>query len=276
MGKVSSFRHRGLSSDLYLGECFMVKKNISPSVLVVEDDAAISTLLSYTLEKAGYDVRATKDGEEALIMMEERKPDIVLLDWMLPTLTGMQVCERMRRNDETKKIPIIILSAKGEEGDRIEGLERGADDYLVKPFSPKELLARINAVFRRIRPAFVEKELSYGDIKMDLVSRRVWSRDQEISLGPIEYRLLQSFLEYPCRVLSREQLIRRVWKGNSEVDIRTVDVHINRLRKALGNKKNQAIIKTIRAAGYSLKTQEDNKMGLLFVKDNELKDDPNQ
>ena len=247
----------------------MSKFGIKPSALVVEDDEAIVTLLVYTLEKEGYDVRITHDGEEALIMVKERKPDVILLDWMLPGLTGIQVCNALRNKDETKKIPIIMISARGEEGDRVEGLERGADDYLVKPFSPRELLARINAVFRRIRPAFVEKKLEYGTICMDLVSKKVSNHGDVCHLGPIEFRLLQSLLEYPNRVLSREQLIRRVWGCELHVEPRTVDVHVNRLRKTLGLTKEGTIIRTIRAAGYCIKDTND-AYGLSSVGDDEV------
>lgn len=232
----------------------MSKKGMKASVLVVEDDDSIVTLLQYNLEKEGYEVRIANDGEEALLMALENKPDLVILDWMLPSLSGVEVCERMRKNEETSKIPIIMLSARGEEGDRVEGLDRGADDYLTKPFSPKELISRINAVFRRIRPAFSAKELEFGSVKMDLTTKQVYKNNNEIHLGPIEYRLLQSLLEYPKRVLSRDQLIRRVWGDESYVEPRTVDVHVNRLRKALAlDKDTGTVIKTIRSSGYCIK-----------------------
>ncbi|MCE3233532.1 MAG: phoB [Rickettsiaceae bacterium] len=250
----------------------MSKHNIKPSVLVVEDDEAIVTLLHYNLEKAGYTVRTTNDGEEALIMVDESKPDLILLDWMLPGLTGIQICNRLRRNNETKNIPIIMISAKGEESDRVEGLEGGVDDYLVKPFSPRELIARINAVFRRMRPAFSEKELVYGHIKMDISGRRAFYRDEELHLGPIEYRLLQSLMEHPKRVLSRDQLIRSVWGYSLQVEPRTVDVHINRLRKALKVEKNGPLIRTIRSSGYCLTDQNDTASDPVSVNDSEIKD----
>jgi two-component system phosphate regulon response regulator PhoB len=248
----------------------MARQNIKPSVLVVEDDDAIVTLLQYNLEKSGYLVRTTGDGEEALIMIDENKPDLILLDWMLPGLSGIQICNRLRRNDATKRIPIIMISAKGEESDRVEGLEGGVDDYLVKPFSPKELIARINAIFRRTRPAFSEEELTYGAIKMDLTGRRVFHKDDELHLGPIEYRLLQSFLEHPKRVLSREQLIRRVWGDSLYVEPRTVDVHINRLRKSLKVEKNGALIRTIRSSGYCLTNTDDQNFDPVNVSDSEF------
>tara|TARA_B100001564_G_C20529941_1_gene619245 strand:+ start:243 stop:1001 length:759 start_codon:yes stop_codon:yes gene_type:complete len=234
--------------------------NMKPSVLVVEDDEAILTLLHYTLEKAGYKVRMTSDGDEAIYMVEDQKPDLILLDWMLPGKTGIQICNQLRANPDTKKIPIIMISARGEEGDRIEGLDRGADDYLVKPFSPKELLARIQAVFRRIRPAFVEQVFEYGSIRLDATSKQVTVDGKDRNLGPIEYKLLQALLEYPHRVLSREQLIRRVWGIEMHVEPRTVDVHINRLRKSLGIDKNSAtVIKTIRSSGYCIKKSSEDE-----------------
>lgn len=251
----------------------MATQNLKPSVLVVEDDDAIVALLEYNLEQGGYRVRSTDNGEEAFIMIDENKPDIILLDWMLPGMTGIQICSRLRREEETKNIPIIMISARGEEGDRVEGLEGGVDDYLVKPFSPRELMARINAVFRRIRPVFAEKILKFADIEMDLVSRKVSYRGQSLHLGPTEYKLLQALLEYPRRVLSRDQLIRKVWGCSLEVETRTVDVHINRLRKALKVETRGAVIRTIRSAGYCLQSYDDSINDLSVVKDSEIPDD---
>jgi two-component system phosphate regulon response regulator PhoB len=231
----------------------MSKHLMQPSVLIVEDDDAIVSLLIFNLEKAGYSVRNTDNGEEALIMVQETIPDLIILDWMLPGLSGIQICQRLRQNEKTQKLPIIMLSARGEEADRIDGLECGVDDYLVKPFSPKELIARINTVFRRIRPAFSEKILTYGDIKMDITSHQVFCTDKEVRLGPVEYRLLQALMEYPNRVLSRDQLIRRIWEHSTEVDPRTVDVHINRLRKAIKSATLNTIVQTIRSSGYCLR-----------------------
>lgn len=248
------------------------KTNIIPSVLVVEDDEHIVTLLKYNLEKNGYEVRHTGDGEEALTMIAERKPDVVLLDWMLPNVSGVEICNRLRRNDETRRLPIIMISARGEEGDRIEGLERGADDYLVKPFSQRELMARIKAVFRRIRPAFVAKSLEFGCIRMDLASKRVIIDNKEIHLGPTEYRLLQALLEYPKRVLSREQLMRRVWGCDLHVELRTVDVHINRLRKSLKLDGTGAVVKTVRSSGYCIKFETDSDADMEIVPDSEVPD----
>jgi two-component system, OmpR family, phosphate regulon response regulator PhoB len=245
----------------------MSKQNIRLSVLVVEDDEAIVTLLKYNIEKAGYIFRCTGNGDEALIMIDEERPDIILLDWMLPGISGIEVCKRLKNDEDNAHIPIIMLSARGEENDKIEGLERGVDDYLVKPFSPKELMARINAVLRRIRPAFSAKELVYGDIKMDLVGHAVKYNGQILKIGPIEYRLLQSFMEHPKRVLSREQLIRRVWGDSFDVEPRTVDVHINRLRKVL---KDGAVIRTIRSAGYCMQDNDLECSEVIAVNDSEI------
>lgn len=248
----------------------MTRQNIKISVLVVEDDSAIVTLLRYNLEKVGFVVRSTDNGEEALVMIDEEKPDVILLDWMLPGISGIQICNRLRGSEDTSHIPIIMLSARGEEGDKVEGLDRGVDDYLVKPFSPKELLARINAVLRRIRPAFSSKELSYGEIKMDLVTHIVTYKNKELDLGPIEYRLLQSFLEHPKRVLSRDQLIKRVWGDAFDVEPRTVDVHINRLRRSIHGDGSGVVIKTIRSAGYCLQNQDVPESDLTLLKDSEI------
>lgn len=235
----------------------MAKTNLKPTILIVEDDEATISLLHYNLEKEGYKISICKDGEEALLMINENKPDLILLDWMLPSMSGIEICKALRSNDETRKLPIIMLSAKGEEVDRVEGLDGGVDDYLVKPFSPRELISRINAVFRRIRPAFVEKVLEYGHVQMDLTSKTASFRGEKLNLGPIEYKILQSFLEYPKRVLSREQLIRRVWGDSMYVEPRTIDVHINRLRKALRSDNKNSIIKTIRSSGYCLQPPEE-------------------
>ncbi len=248
----------------------MSKQNIRISVLVVEDDNAIVALLKYNLEKAGFVVRTTDNGEEALVMIAEERPDIILLDWMLPGISGIAICNRLRSNDATTNIPIIMLSARGEESDKVEGLERGVDDYLVKPFSPKELMARINAVLRRIRPAFSAKELTYGDIKMDLAGHNVLFKGEPLALGPIEYRLLQSFLEHPKRVLTRDQLIKRVWGDSFDVEPRTVDVHINRLRKSLKVEGRGDVIRTIRSAGYCLQNYDWEDTDITAVKDSEI------
>jgi len=249
----------------------VAKHTMKPSVLIVEDEDSILALLEYNLEKEGYKVRHTADGEEALIMIEESMPDLVLLDWMLPGLSGIEICRRIRSNSRTKKLPIIMLSARGEEADKIDGLDEGVDDYLVKPFSPKELIARINAVLRRIRPAFSNEALEYGDVKMDMTTRQVFFKGKEVKLGPIEYRLLQALMEHPNRVLSREQVIRRVWGYADDVEPRTVDVHVNRLRNGLGMQKDKGtIIKTIRASGYCIRKVD--ALEPSEVMDSEIKD----
>lgn len=223
------------------------------TVLIVEDEEAIVTMLRYNLEKEGYNVESTDDGEEALTMVKENRPDVIVLDWMLPSMSGIEVCEAIRRNNDTKGIPIIMLSARGEEGDRIQGLDAGADDYMIKPFSPSELNARIRAVFRRFRPVLSEKELVFSDVRMDLASHKVWRADKEIHLSPTEFSLLQYLMEHPGRVFSREQLLDSVWGHDIYVELRTVDVHIRRLRKGLNpDGKTSELIRTVRSAGYAL------------------------
>lgn len=223
------------------------------SVLIVEDEEAIVTMLRYNLEKEGYKVYSTDDGEEALTMVKEHRPDVIVLDWMLPSMSGIEVCEALRRNNETKGIPIIMLSARGEEGDRIQGLDAGADDYMIKPFSPSELNARIRAVFRRFRPVLSEKTLNYSDVRMDLSVHKVWRAEREIHLSPTEFSLLQYLMEHPGRVFSREQLLDAVWGHDIYVELRTVDVHIRRLRKGLNPEgKQMELIRTVRSAGYAL------------------------
>jgi two-component system phosphate regulon response regulator PhoB len=231
---------------------------IEATVLIVDDEEAILTLLRYNLEKEGFKVMATGDGAEALTMVKERRPDIIVLDWMLPGLSGVEVCERLRANDDTKGIPIIMLSARGEEGDRIRGLDAGADDYMVKPFSPNELAARIRAVFRRFRPALTEKVLEYADVKMDLATHKAYRGGKEIHLSPTEFGLLQYLMEHPGRVFSREQLLDAVWGHDIYVELRTVDVHIRRLRKGLDPEGTQVeLVRTVRSAGYALEASED-------------------
>lgn len=226
---------------------------VETSVLIVEDETAIVTLLKYNLEREGFRVYATGDGEEAITMVKEYKPDIIVLDWMLPSMTGIEVCKQLRWNNDTKSTPIIMLSARGEEGDRIRGLDAGADDYLVKPFSPGELIARIRAVFRRFRPALSEKVLAFADIRMDVTAHKVMRGNVEIHLSPTEFSLLRYLLEHPARVFSREQLLDAVWGHDIYVELRTVDVHIRRLRKGLDyDGKQPDIIRTVRSAGYAL------------------------
>lgn len=223
------------------------------SVLIVEDETAIVTLLRYNLEREGFRVYSTGDGEEAITMVKEYKPDIIVLDWMLPSMSGIEVCKQLRWNPETKSTPIIMLSARGEEGDRIRGLDSGADDYLTKPFSPAELIARIRAVFRRFRPALTEKTLSYAGISMDVAGHKASRNSVEIHLSPTEFSLLRYLLEHPGRVFSREQLLDAVWGHDIYVELRTVDVHIRRLRKGLDYDGKQVdVIRTVRSAGYAL------------------------
>ena len=229
---------------------------MKPRILIVEDETAVVTLLRYNLEHEGFEVEAVTDGEEALIAVSENPPDLVLLDWMLPQLSGIEVCRQMRRRGETRHLPIIMLTARGEEADTVRGLEAGADDYVAKPFSPAELTARVNALLRRSRPALSADTLDVADISMDLAAHRVRRADKEIKLGPTEYRLLRHFMEHPGRVFSREQLLDAVWGRDVYVELRTVDVHIRRLRKALNAHGGADIIRTVRSAGYALEPPE--------------------
>ena len=225
---------------------------MTPQVLVVEDEDALSTLLQYNLEKEGYAVRLAADGEEALVLVDERLPDLIVLDWMLPKISGIEVCRRLRGRAETRNVPIIMLTARGEESDRIRGLDTGADDYVIKPFSMTELTARLRAVLRRIRPGLAEDRVKHGDITVDRVAHRVRRAGREIHLGPTEFRLLDYLMQHPGRVFSREQLLDAVWGSDVYVEARTVDVHIGRLRKALNRDEEDDPIRTVRSAGYSL------------------------
>ncbi len=225
---------------------------MKPRILITEDEAALVALLRYNLEKEGYLVDEAGDGQEALMKVAEAPPDLILLDWMLPQLSGLEVCRQLRRNPASRNIPIIMLTARGEEGDRVRGLDAGADDYIAKPFSPGELLARIRAVLRRIRPALTDEVLACGDIVMDVAAHKVTRSTRDVRLGPTEFRLLRHFLEHPGRVLSRDQLLDAVWGRDVFVEQRTVDVHIRRLRKALNGHEDADIIRTVRSAGYSL------------------------
>ena len=223
-----------------------------PYILVVEDEDALSTLLSYNLEKEGYKVTVATDGEEGLMLVDERLPDLIVLDWMLPKVSGIEVCRRLRTRAETRNVPIIMLTARGEESDRIRGLDTGADDYITKPFSMTELTARIRAVLRRIRPGLSEDRIRHGDIVIDRVAHRVKREGREVHLGPTEFRLLDYLMQHPGRVFSREQLLDAVWGSDVYVEARTVDVHIGRLRKALNLREESDPIRTVRSAGYSL------------------------
>src|SRR3984885_11019920 len=225
---------------------------MKPMVLIVEDEAPLVTLLRYNLEKEGFTVCSAGDGEEALLQIAENKPDAVLLDWMLPLVSGLEVCRQIRRAPSSPALPIILLTARGEEADRVRGLDSGADDYITKPFSPSELIARLRAVIRRARPDTSSEVLSFGDINMDLAAHRITRAGKAIHLGPTEYRLLRYFLEHPGRVFSREQLLDAVWGHDVYVEPRTVDVHIRRLRKALNLPETTDLIRTVRSAGYAL------------------------
>jgi two-component system, OmpR family, phosphate regulon response regulator PhoB len=228
----------------------------SPTILLVEDEAALVALLRYNLEREGFAVLEAPDGDEALLQAREQKPDLILLDWMLPLVSGIEVCRQLRRHPETRAIPIIMLTARGEEGDKLRGLDSGADDYVTKPFSPSELIARIRAVLRRARPAPADEVLRYGDVIMDLAAHRVRRNGRELHLGPTEFRLLRFFLENPGRVFTREQLLDRVWGRDIYVEPRTVDVHIRRLRKAINGPKERDLIRTVRSAGYALDAEK--------------------
>lgn len=225
---------------------------MQPHVLVVEDEDALAELLQYNLKKEGFRVSVAADGEEAMMLVEERQPDVVILDWMLPKISGIEVCRRLRNRQETRNLPIIMLTARGEEADRIRGLDTGADDYIVKPFLMKELFARVRAILRRIRPGLAEDKVLVGDIAIDRVAHRVTRGGEEIHLGPTEFRLLDYLMQHPGRVFSREQLLDAVWGSDVYVEARTVDVHIGRLRKALNKVGEVDPIRTVRSAGYAL------------------------
>ncbi|HEU0044454.1 phosphate regulon transcriptional regulator PhoB [Sphingomonas sp.] len=223
-----------------------------PHMLLVEDDPAIAELLTWHFRREDFEIAQTADGEEALLLARERTPDIVLLDWMVAGLSGLEVCRRLRRTPETANVPIIMLTARGEEEDRVRGLETGADDYVTKPFSPRELVARVNAVLRRVRPALAGEALTYADLEMDLGSHKVKRGGETVPLGPTEFRLLKHFLEHPGWVFSRERLLDAVWGHDADIEARTVDVHIRRLRKAINLSGKPDIIRTVRSAGYAL------------------------
>ncbi|MFN3815184.1 phosphate regulon transcriptional regulator PhoB [Brevundimonas sp.] len=226
---------------------------MTPHILVFEDEDALATLLQYNLEKEGYKVSVASDGEEGLMQAEEETPDLVLLDWMLPKVSGIEVCRRLRGRAETRNVPIIMLTARGEESDRVRGLDTGADDYLTKPVSMVELNARIRAVLRRIRPGLADDRVSHGDIIIDRVAHRVKRDGKEVHLGPTEFRLLDYLMQHPGRVFSREQLLDAVWGSDVYVEVRTVDVHVGRLRKALTVSEGlRDPVRTVRSAGYAL------------------------
>jgi len=229
---------------------------MKPFILIVEDEQALVTLLRYNFEAAGYEVATALDGDEALMAIAERRPDLIVLDWMLPSISGLEVCRQIRRKPETRDVPVIMLTARGEEADRVRGLDSGADDYVTKPFSPTELVARVRAVLRRSRPSTAEEALDYSGIHMDLAAHRVTRNGRPIHLGPTEFRLLRHFLEHPGRVFAREQLLDAVWGHDVYVEPRTVDVHIRRLRKAINGDGEPDVIRTVRSAGYALDANE--------------------
>ncbi|KFG70057.1 phosphate regulon transcriptional regulator PhoB [Microvirga sp. BSC39] len=224
---------------------------MGPRVLIVEDEEPLMLLLRYNLEAEGYEVDSVSRGDEAEIRLREQVPDIVLLDWMLPGLSGIELCRRIRARSETERLPVIMLTARGEEGDRIRGLSTGADDYIVKPFSVPELLARVRALLRRTKPAHIATLLRAGDIELDRETHRVRRANQELHLGPTEFRLLEFLMQSPGRVFSREHLLNAVWGHDVYIDERTVDVHVGRLRKAINLPRKPDPIRTVRGAGYS-------------------------
>ena len=223
-----------------------------PSVLLVEDEPAQREVLAYNLEAEGFGVAKAETGDDALIMVDETQPDVIILDWMLPGVSGIEICRRLKSNSETRKIPVIMLTARSEEADRVRGLETGADDYVIKPYSVIELMARVRTQLRRVRPASIGERLEFGDILLDAETHRVTRGGDAIKLGPTEFRLLSTFMEKPGRVWSREQLLDRVWGRDIYVDTRTVDVHIGRLRKALCQHGGEDPVRTVRGAGYAL------------------------
>jgi two-component system, OmpR family, phosphate regulon response regulator PhoB len=224
----------------------------SPHILIVEDEEALTLLLRYNLEAAGYDVDTVARGDEADVRLKERSPDLVILDWMLPGLSGIELCRRLRARPDTRQLPIIMLTARGEESERVRGLSTGADDYIVKPFSVPELLARVSALLRRSSPERIADILSFGELELDREKKRVSRNGHAIELGPTEFRLLEFLMERPGRVFSREQLLDGVWGRDVYIDERTVDVHVGRLRKALNRGHADDPIRTVRGAGYAL------------------------
>jgi len=227
------------------------KTSAAPRVLVVEDEASLALILSYNLEAEGFEVEHVDRGDEAEIRLAENPPDLVILDWMLPGVSGLEICRRLRSREATKALPVIMLTARGEENERIRGLSVGADDYVVKPFSVPELVARVQALLRRSNPQKLAARLEYGDLELDRETRRVHRGGREVHLGPTEFRLLEHLMERPGRVYSRAQLLDSVWGMAAEIDERTVDVHVGRLRKALSRGTEIDPIRTVRGAGYS-------------------------
>jgi two-component system phosphate regulon response regulator PhoB len=228
---------------------------MNPNIMIVEDEEALTLLLTYNLEKAGYRVESVARGEDAELRIEEHMPDLVILDWMLPGLSGIEICRRLRARPKTKELPVIMLTARGEESERVRGLLTGADHYVVKPFSMPELLARVTSLLRRASPERLADVLSFGDVEVDREKKRVTRAGRPVDLGPTEYRLLEYLMERPGRVFSREQLLDGVWGSDVYIDERTVDVHVGRLRKALNRGYDSDPIRTVRGAGYAIDDQ---------------------
>jgi len=226
-----------------------------PLVLVVEDEAALATMLRYNLEKQGFRVDEAGDGQEALTRISESQPDLVLLDWMLPVMSGIEVCRQIRRRPNTRDLPVIMVTARTEDQDAVRGLNTGADDYITKPFNMDALLARMRALLRRAGGVQAKGKLEFHDLAMDLASHRVQRNGRPIHLGPTEFRLLEFFMQHPRRVFSREELLDAVWGPDIHVEPRTVDVHIRRLRKSINGENEMDVVRTVRAAGYALDTE---------------------
>src|SRR5204863_5184291 len=244
-------RHLGRAGRRAIGGA----ARMNPRILIVEDEEDLTLLLRYNLEAAGYEVETVARGDEADLRFKEHTPDLVILDWMLPGLSGIEICRRLRARPDTKALPIIMLTARGEESERVRGLSTGADDYIVKPFSLPELMARVSALLRRAAPERVADVLSFGDVEIDREKKRVSRSGRAIDLGPTEYRLLEFFMERPGRVFTREQLLDGVWGSDIYIDERTVDVHVGRLRKALNRGHENDPIRTVRGSGYALDDQ---------------------
>lgn len=228
---------------------------IAAKIMVVEDEEPLGVLLRYNLEAEGYQVEIVTRGDEAEIRLQENVPDLLVLDWMVPAVSGIELCRRLRMRPETERLPVIMLTARGEESDRVRGLATGADDYLVKPFSTPEFLARVRALLRRAKPEVLSSVLKVGDIVLDRESHRVYRRKNEIRLGPTEFRLLEFLMRHPGRVYSRGQLLDNVWGDTNYIDERTVDVHVGRLRKAVNTGRQADVIRTIRGAGYAIQEE---------------------
>jgi len=222
------------------------------NVLLVEDEKSIVTLIKYNLEKEGFKVFCAETGEEALKIIKEKTLDVVILDWMLPDFSGIEVCRQIKKDKKLKNVPVLILTAKGEPDDKIKGLEVGADDYVTKPFNNKELLLRIKSLIKRSKPSLLEETATFKNLKINRITKKVFRDNIEIKLGPIEYKLIDFFIKSPQRVYSREQLLNNVWGDNINVESRTVDVHIRRLRKAINFGNKIDLIRTVRSSGYSL------------------------